>query len=272
MTGGPELLLYDLGRDVKAFSTCRHGGYSEGPYASFNANAYCGDDEAHVNQNRALLCEALGIDSAALVIPHQIHQDRVLKVDRSFVSLKKETRDEALEGVDALMTDESGICIGVSTADCIPLFFYDPAHRAVAAVHAGWRGTVRRIVMTVLQRMAEAYHTHAQELKVVIGPGISLKAFEVGDEVYDIFVQSGFPMSRIAGLFPVDRAGKDGLRQKWHIDLSAANQWLLEQAGVSAANIYQSGICTYTCNERFFSARRLGIASGRILNGIFLVE
>jgi hypothetical protein len=99
-----------------------------------------------------------------------------------------------LEGMDALITDVTGVCIGVSTADCIPVLLYDEVHHAAAAIHAGWRGTVKRIAAKAVESMRDSFGTHPEELKAVIGPGISLDAFEVGDEVYDQFQEEGFPI------------------------------------------------------------------------------
>ncbi len=104
-----------------------------------------------------------------------------------------------LEGVDAVMTDVPKVCVSVSTADCIPILIYDRVHHAVAAVHAGWRSTVLRIPEAVLQAMAGAYGTRPQDVEAAIGPGISLEAFEVGNEVYEAFRTVGFPMGRWRG-------------------------------------------------------------------------
>ena len=154
---GPELLTYDLGQGACAFSTERRGGYSEGAYASFNANAYCGDDERMVRLNRDLLCEALGLETSRLIIPHQIHGARVRRIDEAFFMQTDAVKAVTLEGVDAVMTDVPKVCVSVSTADCIPILIYDRVHHAVAAVHAGWRSTVLRIPEAVLQAMAGAY-------------------------------------------------------------------------------------------------------------------
>ena len=265
----PELLTYDLGEGVRAFSTKRKGGYSEGPYASFNANAYCGDDSCKVRLNRELLCRCLGLELPRLIMPRQVHGACVRRIGEGFFGLTDEAKAAALEGVDAVMTDLPHTCVSVSTADCIPILIYDAAHHAVAAVHAGWRGTLRRIPLAALQAMAEAYGTKPPEVRAVVGPGISLEAFEVGDEVYGAFFEAGFPMERLARRFPL-RAQSVGEAEKWHIDLWQANVGLLEQAGVPPENIQVAGICTYRNPECFFSARRLGVRSGRILNGIFL--
>lgn len=259
----PALLEYDLGEHVRAFSTTRQGGVSVGAYASFNANLYCGDDVQHVQQNRELLCQFLGLPFSHLLMPHQTHHDKVCKIDESFLSLSQSEREQRLEGIDALMTDLPDVCVSVSTADCIPVLLYDDVHHAVAAVHAGWRGTVSSIVRKTVERMEEVYHTDVNDVKAVIGPGISLDAFEVGDEVYDAFQSAGFPMLQIAKRYVLSEE-----KTKWHIDLWEANRWELLQSGVPFSHIHLSGICTYSHNDRFFSARRAGIHSGRILNGI----
>ena len=264
---GPELLTYDLGQGVCAFSTERRGGYSEGAYASFNANAYCGDDERMVRLNRDLLCESLGLETSRLIIPHQIHGARVRRIDEAFFMQTDAVKAATLEGVDAVMTDVPKVCVSVSTADCIPILIYDRVHHAVAAVHAGWRSTVLRIPEAVLQAMAGAYGTRPQDVEAAIGPGISLEAFEV----YEAFRTAGFPMEEIARRYPATGDGS-GRMEKWHLDLWQANRGLLEGCGVPSARIHLAGVCTYLHSERFFSARRLGIRSGRILNGIFLTD
>ena len=114
---GPELLTYDLGQGVCAFSTERRGGYSEGAYASFNANAYCGDEERMVRLNRDLLCESLGLEASRLIIPHQIHGARVRRIDEAFFMQADAVKAVTLEGVDAVMTDVPKVCVSVSTAD-----------------------------------------------------------------------------------------------------------------------------------------------------------
>ena len=222
---GPELLTYDLGQGVCAFSTERRGGYSEGAYASFNANAYCGDDERMVRLNRDLLCESLGLEASRLIIPHQIHGARVRRIDEAFFMQADAVKAVTLEGVDAVMTDVPKVCVSVSTADCIPILIYDRVRHAVAAVHAGWRGTVLRIVEAVLHAMSGAYGTRPQDVEAAIGPGISLEAFEVGDEVYEAFRTTGFPMEEMARRYPVAGDGSDRM-EKWHLDLWQANRGL----------------------------------------------
>ena len=142
----PVLHYYDFGPQVTAFSTTRHGGYSRGNYGQFNINRYCGDSAEAITQNRQALCQLLRIDDSRLLMPHQVHLTKIATVDDDFLSLDSDGRQQRLEGVDAIMTNIAGLCIGVSTADCIPVLLYDAEHHAACAVHAGWRGTVARIV------------------------------------------------------------------------------------------------------------------------------
>lgn len=247
----PQLTYYNMGTGVTAFSTTRQGGCSTGNYAAFNINGYCGDDEVHIAANKVALCGLLGIDSNRLVMPHQVHDCVVRRIDGP--------QQGVIEGVDAVMTDVPQLCIGVSTADCIPVLLYDSTHRAVSAVHAGWRGTVLRIVQKAVEAMRDTYGTAPADLQAVIGPGISLDSFEVGDEVYDQFLSAGFDMQ------PISR--RDA---KWHIDLPMCNRLQLMEAGIPADHIQMTNICTYQQYDRYFSARRLGIQSGRIYTGILI--
>ena len=259
----PQLHGYRMGEGVVAFSSTRHGGCSEGNYGEFNINRYCGDRSEHIARNLEALKETLGVEH--IIMPHQTHSAEVRVIERP-LPLGSET----LEGVDALVTDLSDICIGVSTADCIPILLYDEARHAVAAIHAGWRGTVKRIAQKTVETMIQTYGTRPADVRAVIGPGISLEAFEVGDEVYEEFREAGFPMESIARRFEVMSASlkEKGVGEAWHIDLPLCNRQQLEETGVR--QVEMSGICTYQQAGDFFSARRLSINSGRIFTGIFL--
>ena len=245
--------------EVCAFSTTRHGGVSTGTYASLNCTSYTGDDPACVQRNREILLNALPQRPSELIIPWQTHGTRVLPIDDAFLSADAGQRHALLQGIDALTTDRPGICLCISTADCIPILLYDKKHQAIAAIHAGWRGTVNFIIGHTLERMRILYGTDGADTFAVIGPGISLDAFEVGDEVYEAFRLAGFPMERIARK-----------QEKWHLDLWEANRLQLLDFGVPSVAIETAGICTYTQCEDFFSARRLGIKSGRMLTGIIM--
>lgn len=255
----PVLRYYNINKDITAFSSTRKGGCSEGCYGEFNINAFCGDSPEAVADNRKVLCRELGIETDSLVVPHQTHGTQVRTITGSFLASDDGTREMLLDGVDAVMTDVRGLCIGVSTADCIPILLYDPITRAACAVHAGWRGTVARIVAKAVAAMAETYGTRPVDVVAQIGPGISLANFEVGDEVWQEFSRAGFCMEAISRRY-----------NKWHIDLWECNRRQLVDAGLQKQNISVAGICTYANSGEFFSARRLGIKSGRIYSGIII--
>ena len=193
--------------------------------------------------------ETLEIDAEHIMIPRQTHSTNV-----RWVNTFGEVPD-----TDAVITAEKGLCIAVKTADCIPILLYDVQKRHIAAVHAGWRGTVGRIVEKTLQQM----DSKAEDLHAIIGPGISEESFEVGDEVYEQFLQAGFPMQRLARKYP----SSDG--ERWHINLKNANRWLLEQNGVR--DILISEVDTMQ-SPLYYSARRETINTGRIINGIMIIR
>lgn len=255
----PQLLYYDLGNSVTAFSTTRHGGVSLGNYASLNINPYCGDDTNNVAQNCQLLADSLHIPASNIILPHQVHGIDHRAIAPELFSMNSDVRSRILDSVDIVTTNMTGVCIGVSTADCIPILLYDPITRATAAIHAGWRGTVQRICQHAIVAMQRQYGTEASNLRAIIGPGISLESFEVGQEVYNQFAEAGFDLTEAAVW-----------HNKWHIDLPKINIQQLIACGVLPENIHNADICTYTHTDDYFSARRLGIDSGRIYTGIVL--
>lgn len=187
--------------------------------------------------------EALGLRLEDIALPLQTHSDHIQWVDEA----------GRPADTDAVITSRPGLCVCVKTADCIPVLLYDTRQRTVAAVHAGWRGTVARIVQKSIREMRPV---RPNDIHAIIGPGISLEQFEVGEEVYEAFRAEGFPMERIARKFG-----------RWHIDLWDANRWLLEQMGVE--DIFIEGTCTRISMD-FYSARRETINTGRNYNGIII--
>lgn len=255
----PVLAYYELDNAVMAFSSTRHGGMSEGNYGRFNINEYCGDNPEAVAENKEALSKSLKIGIDHIVMPHQTHGISLREIGPEFFSLPENIKQMLLESVDGLLTSLPEVCIGVSTADCIPILLYDEEHHATCAVHSGWRGTVQYIILKAVAQMQQAYKSKPQKLKAVIGPGISLENFEVGPEVYEQFASNGFDMSRVARKY-----------EKWHIDLPECCRIQLIGAGVSPQNIQMTNICTYSHTDDYFSARRLGTQSGRIFTAIML--
>lgn len=197
-----------------------------------------------LGRNRQRICELLSIDDSRLIIPHQTHTDRILEITEPFFDKTDAKRKELLEGIDAVFTRVPGVCIGVSTADCIPILLYDPIERVAGAVHAGWRGTVKRITRKTIETMVKTCGVNPESLRAVIAPGISMPNFEVGEEVYKEFSDAGFDMSVIARHY-----------QKWHINLKECNRQQLLECGVKSWNIYVEQLCTCEHTDILFSAR-----------------
>ena len=227
---------------------------------------------------------------------------------------------------DALITQVPGLWIGVYSADCVPILVADTRLKVVAAIHAGWRGTVGGITRATVERMTTDFGCRPEDLQAVIGPSISPEAFEVGEEVVMLFRQAAFPESIIRHQSSVageTAAGKTAASEtaaceteasetaacvtaceaaasitaaceaatcetaasitaceseasniadirssSFYIDLWQANRWLLTEAGLREEHIQLTGLCTWGLPNRFFSARREGYSTGRIVSAI----
>ena len=250
--------------NISHFVTTRRGGVSTGNYASFNLGEYGGDNWDCIRMNRELLAEAIGISSAYIFAPCQVHGCEIRSLTSSFQALSPEEQKAFLQGVDALVTDVPGVCVAVTTADCVPVLVYAPDKKVVAAVHAGWRGTALRIAAKTVRFMAEKYGVDPSFMLAGIAPSIGPDAFEVGEEVVEAFREAGMDLSVVMN--------RNVITGKAHIDLWEANRLQLLEAGLDSCHIEVSGICTFMQHDEFFSARRLGIHSGRILSGIVVVK
>ena len=257
-------IAYSIDSRVMAFSTTREAYNTSAPYDGFNITHYCGDQPAHVAACRSRLCAALHVAPKRLVLPRQTHGTAIRLIDDAFFALTDEERAAALDGIDAVMTAATDCCIGVSTADCLPILLYDAAHHCAAAAHAGWRGMVGRIGSRTLRAMTAAFGTRPEDVRAVLGPAITLPSFEVGEEVAEAFAAAGFRLTDIGRRFPA----RDG--ERWHIDLHAAATIDLCEAGIDLCHLMVGATDTFTHTDEFFSARRLGIGSGRIFTGIVL--
>ena len=244
---------------VEAFSTTRGEVDRRNAYSGVNLCDYVGDDALRVLDARLTLAMQLGVDLDDLVMPRQTHSCRVAVIDERFRSMDIDKQEEALEGVDALVTSIRGVVIGVNTADCVPIVLVDGKAGIVAVAHAGWRGTAGRIVGKVVEEMCRQ-GADARNIQAAMGPSICQDCFEVGDEVVEEFRKMGFLLDEIVV--------RNDVTGKAHIDLRAANRAVLVAAGVPSGNIALSRHCSRCEHDRFFSARRLGISSGRTFTAI----
>lgn len=244
--------------NVLAFSTGRNGGFSEGSYGGFNISPYGGDVPQNVQHNKTILIDALQIKPEHLIFPYQTHDDKVVIVDNDFLLLPEIERKTQLDAVDALICAVEGVCIGVNTADCVPILLYDAQNSVSAAIHAGWRGMVKQIVPKTIARMVEVFGSKPESLRAAIGPCISGEIYEVGAELLAEFEMAGFDNSQIFVENPL------------RVDLVRATEIQLKHAGVLLQNIELSHICTYSQSDKFFSARKLSIQSGRCFSAIVM--
>lgn len=190
------------------------------------------------------LAHELGFEAAAL---RQVHSDTVIVVDGAPAMVAKDDRPEA----DALVTAQPGVLVAVRTADCVPILLLDPERRAVAAVHAGWRGSAARIAERAVQRMTQDLGAAAGSLQAVIGPCIGTDSYEVGPEV-------------AAQFDPADVTAKP----REHVDLAAANRRQLLAGGLAAENVHVAAACTYSEANLYHSHRRDAERSGRMIHFI----
>lgn len=233
--------LFGAYPSLVAAESTRHGGVSKAPYASLNLGLYTADDPAAVQENRRRFFHSLGASEETAAGAHQVHGDRVLRVEAS----------GQYEGFDALVTNRPGVFLTVTVADCTPILLYDPRRQVVAAVHAGWRGTVAGIAAKALAAMQREYGAAPADCLAYIGACIDECSYEVDADVADHF--------------PTPFRRWDPGRQKFFLDLKAANRAQLVEAGVPAAHIEVSPHSTVLHNHDYFSHRAEGGRTGRML-------
>jgi hypothetical protein len=237
------------------------------------------DTPAAVAANRQKLLGALGAAKMPLATLRQVHSD----VAHVICSLSNDS-----PAGDSAITQEPGVLVSVQTADCVPILLVDTKRRVVAAVHAGWRGTLARIAVKTLGRMQQEFGTRAQDVVAAIGPAIGGCCYEIGPEVTRSFAsQFAAAAEWFNGQFAPQAEGEQQHWLPWltmmppghqpeperaRLDLRAANRWQLVDAGVPAKNIAVSTLCTKCRGDLFFSYRREGSGTGRLLAVIGIRE
>ncbi|NLY25273.1 MAG: peptidoglycan editing factor PgeF [Bacteroidales bacterium] len=262
-----NLLLFDLfcrEDRIVHFTTTREGGVSNGAFSSFNMGNFSDDDPLKIRENRLILARMFYTELESFITPHQTHGTVVLTVDKTFLELDNAAAIETLYGVDATITQEKGIFLCATAADCVPLILFDKRNEVVAAIHAGWRGTAGRIVEKTITEMQRQFGSSPGDMIAGIGPAICRDHYEVGDEVAFFFEENGFDLSDTVV------ANRDHSLLRLHLDLSEINRRELLRLGVPDSSIEKSNLCTFEKQELFFSARRQSVHTGRMLTGIML--
>ena len=222
------------------FST-RHGGVSEGYLATMNFT-YNRESSENVEENFRRFSAANGLPYESLVLTQQVHSTHVTTVDDRF---KNKGRNRVSWETDGLVTAEGGMGLVCFTADCVPLLLADGRNGVVAAVHAGWRGTVNGIAAEAVHAMTAA-GARPEELVAAIGPSIGPCHFEVGAEVQEAFA------ARFGALLPTVPSYREG---HFMVDLWQANRLILRQAGVPDDRIFTAEVCTFCNNSDYYSHR-----------------
>jgi len=228
---------------VHCFTT-RRGGVSEGEYESLNMAFNKKDKRENVEENYRRVANALGIDTLNMVLSNQVHDSKIRIVsdaDRG----KGIHRESDIIGVDGLMTDCPEVALVTFYADCVPVFLFDPVKRVIALVHSGWRGTLKNISKEAVVKMEKEFGCNTRDIEAAIGPSIGQCCFEVGEEVYEEFVNT-FDW---CGVF-CKKVGN-----KWYIDLQSVIRQVLKSEGLQESKILIAGICTKCHNDIFFSHR-----------------
>jgi YfiH family protein len=280
--------LREFPKLVHGFST-RPGGASEylGGHV-LNLGFTQWDSRPAVFANRQRFFAALRAEKLHLVTLRQVHSD--------VIHTLRARPDHPLRG-DAFITPLPGLLLGVQTADCVPILLFDPRHRVIAAIHTGWRGTLKRIAAKTVGRMRMDFGTRPGDIVAALGPGIGRCCYEVGPEVVQAFAGQfaaardwfeATPTGRHGQMATFDDLsfGEEPNPLKWlwmtppghdpppprlKLDLIAANRWQLLDAGLAPGNIFASDFCTACRADLFFSYRREGSPTGRMLSVIGLL-
>ncbi len=239
---------------VNGFST-RLGGVSPFPIGDLNLAGFDEDSAENIYENRRRFLSAFD-GELKLATAWQVHSDGV-KVVRNDADIAKSE-----ERFDALVSDLSNTLIGVKTADCVPILIADPVSGSFAAVHAGWKGTAKSIVLRALEKLCDEYGAKANDLIAAIGSAACGRNYEIGPEVIDAFIKASADNEKY---FTPTRPGHA------LVDLHGANRDMLINAGVKGSNIFTSPFCTMERTDLFFSYRvekKVYGKTGRLLSVI----
>lgn len=231
---------------VRAAQSTAQGASPDAPLG-FNLGYHPEDDDSRVTENIVRFAETLDIEAEDLAFMHQVHSDRIREVSEPGV----------YDETDALITTQPGVGLTVRTADCVPVLLYAPAAGAIAAVHAGWRGTAEHITHKTASRLISDFGAEADGIFVFIGAAAEPCCYEIGDEV--------------AALFPA-RWLQHTEGRNARVDLPGANMQQLRDLGIPATNIERCGLCSIHEKQLLHSHRRDGQRSGRMLATIVLKE
>jgi hypothetical protein len=240
-----DALLSDIGIVQHCFTT-RGGGVSEGIFSTMNLSFTRGDDPDAVLENYRRVAQFFGKTVDDFICTDQTHTTNVKRVGREHAGYGV-TRERSYHDIDGLVTDEPGVILSAFFADCVPLYFVDPTHRAIGLSHSGWRGTVGRMGCATIQTMEREFGTRPEDVRAMIGPSICMDCYEVSADVAEAFYRE-FPEHEAEILL-------DKGNGKYQLDLWKANEIVLREAGILPEHLSVSGLCTCCHPDQLFSHR-----------------
>ena len=233
---------------INAFST-REGGVSCGMYSSMNLTFTRGDDPEKVSENYRLFGESIGVNREQMVFSDQQHTTNVMEVNSAHGGMGI-IRERNFSDIDGIMTNEPGVCLVTSYADCVPLYFVDPVNRAIALSHSGWRGTIGNICQKTVDEMNRLYGSKPEDIIACIGPSICADCYEVGSDVADVFIET-YGDDADTVVLPHN----ENIPGKYQLDLTRANVINMEKAGILPEHISVPDLCT-CCNKDVLHSHR----------------
>lgn len=272
---GPSLFLLPTWMEQNEYLTAgftsRNGGVSGEPWASLNVGLHVGDQDADVVRNRQLIAEAIDWPFEAWTCGEQVHGSDVFAVTEAERGMGRLSRASAIADTDALITNVPGVLLASFYADCVPLYFYDPEHQAVALAHAGWKGTLQQIAIRTIEAMEKQYGSKPEQIRCAIGPSIDDCCYEV----------DGFVIDKLQPLVQELAKGANSATEsmlklvengKAMVNLKQINRHIMLKAGILPIHIELSEWCTGCSTDQFFSHRKEGGKTGRMASWIGIRE
>ncbi len=244
------------------FVSTREGGISGGNFSSLNIGFHVGDDNFRVLKTRRILADELRADLARFTFANQCHSANVAVVNEACRGKGAMEMETALPNTDGMVTNVKNICLGIQVADCVPILLYDPVRQVIAALHAGWKGTLRKIVTATVGKMVQHYDSKAENMLAALGPSNGPCCYEVGD---DVVREARMALGNLKDVIKPSATPGKHIFDQW-----AANIRQLTDAGVKEENIENSSVCCQCNNTLFYSSRADNGHTGRFMAGIML--
>ena len=241
-------------QQIAHFFSMRHDGYSTGAAESLNMGFIPQDDPKNTIRNRMKLMDQTNMPFENLTTVNQVHGSKVVTITAQLIGAGRDKKPSAAGDADAMITNLPQVPLMVLTADCVPILLFDPQKKVVAAIHAGWRGTVAKIVGNTIEAMNKQYNCQPSDILAAIGPSIGACCYEVGEEVVKA-AEASIPKTTSCFI---------NINNRHHFDLWEANRQQLTVNGVAENNIDTLALCTQCHHQHFFSSRADHGITGRL--------